>query len=77
MDDRLKPCPFCGGTETAVVGSQYWTGRRNEQISVTIRHWCSVPAEVPGPARGLMEVTRATEEEAIEAWNTRAQPKEI
>jgi len=67
-DSRLLPCPFCGSGETQIQPTLYWTGMRNNVISVTIRHWCKPLGELDGT---LLQVKGKTEEEAIASWNRR------
>lgn len=60
---ELKPCPFCGGkviVEYFPVYAYPWQVIcRNPKLSETNSHTCFVEAD--------------TEQEAIEAWNTRAE----
>ena len=66
--DELKPCPFCQAGKTVTDRKHYWTGMRNELLSVSIKHWCP---QVPGVLPTYIEVRRKTEADAIAAWNTR------
>lgn len=67
-DIVLKPCPFCGGTNTLVRPQHYWTGMRNELISVTITHWCN---KIETPLQSLLQIKGRTVEEAVSLWNNR------
>lgn len=67
-DIHLLPCPFCGAGETQIQPTLYWTGMRNNILSVTIRHWCQPLGAVHGT---LLQVKGKTEEEAIASWNRR------
>ena len=63
---KLKPCPFCGGK--AIIAKITY-GEVNTFYSVTCDNWrCAVATVVPN---------YSDKEEAIEAWNRRAQPGEI
>jgi hypothetical protein len=67
----LKPCPFCGGTDTRVrENGRVWIGMKyGEPSSVSILHWC--PAEPGQPSRVLERVGRDLAS-AVAAWNRRA-----
>lgn len=71
MSIDLKPCPFCGGTDFAIVeNGRVWAGmKHSEPTSVSVRHWC--PATPGQPSRMIERVGR-DEDGAIAAWNTRA-----
>ena len=56
MDEKLKPCPFCGG-------KAYIDGER---------HWWVVVCDACKCRLGENNAEFETKEEAIEAWNTRA-----
>lgn len=71
---ELKPCPFCGGGETIiepVMGT--WNGGHKPQsiICYRLRHFCG---DLVGDkfVYNRMELRARTEEQAIAAWNTRA-----
>jgi transposase-like protein len=66
IDERLLPCPFCGGTEFRIDPSLYWTGMKNTVLSVTVRHWCKEDI-----LRSTINMVGKTEEEAVEKWNSR------
>lgn len=65
----LKPCPFCGSGETQIRESNYWTGTRSTVLSVTVIHWC--PKTDGQPFQTTIQTKGKTEEDAINAWNTR------
>ena len=69
MSDEIKPCPFCGNGSMVIDPKQYWTGMRNQIISVEIRHWCEEGAGVSG---SMIIMLGKTEAEALEKWNRRA-----
>ncbi len=54
--DELKPCPFCGETESLIIDDE-WT------IPAFAIECCEC---------GASTITFDTKEEAIEAWNRRA-----
>lgn len=56
MNDKLKPCPFCGGEKV-----------RFAYLGTTESH--AICCENCGAESNEFD----TEEEAIEAWNTRAE----
>src|SRR5574344_2483038 len=58
MSEELKPCPFCGA-KTALVMDKTWTGQG----------WrCVIKCLGCGASIGV----HPTEEQAVDAWNTRA-----
>ena len=65
----ILPCPFCGGTDTGVVG---WNGGKR-----TVK--CN-PCDIVGPvgytgwtdSRANCAVDTANKNEAIRKWNSRA-----
>lgn len=66
LDERLLPCPFCGGTETRIDELKHWTGMGSIVVSVTIRHFCSEDI-----FKSTIQCRAKTEEEAIVKWNSR------
>lgn len=72
MADKLKPCPFCGGTDIEVRENRlgpYMSGKQGALVSVEIRHWCGGSireGELTFHARGH------NHESARMAWNSRA-----
>lgn len=75
MDEKLLPCPFCGGGETMLhYNTGVWRGVEGygEPISVEVRHWC---ADVEGnPKSRLLALVGRDKETAIAKWNARAKP---
>lgn len=61
MENKLLPCPFCGKTETAI-----WELEGFEPFNCCV--FCDRTEGGCGAAGGFGE----TEDEAIEAWNRRA-----
>ncbi|QOQ37713.1 hypothetical protein PQZ62_gp56 [Klebsiella phage MEW1] len=59
---ELKKCPFCAGGETRIEPNQNWTGMRYKTYSYTLKHNCVY--------RGYIELTRNTENEVVEVWNS-------
>ena len=59
MDNKLKPCPFCGGEDLDVHVGVY-NGRKHESVTITCRD-C------------LGSIYGSTEERAVKDWNTRAE----
>ena len=70
MTDQLKPCPFCGAGITQFDETKHWLGTRYQVIGVTVQHWCDKSTGFTN----FLQIKRKTKEEAIEAWNTRAEP---
>lgn len=64
--EKLKPCPFCNGTNTEIRESVMWTGMQNQILSVSVMHWCDSK-----PYTSFVQLKAGTEEEAIKLWNTR------
>ena len=65
MSEELKPCPFCGGTNTTTYESTFWTGQRSNLIYASIRHWCDNK-----PHGGFIELKAGSHDEARALWNT-------
>ncbi len=62
METKLKPCPFCG-RKAELVRMEYGSG--SVYFGITCENWrCAVASVVPN---------FSYEEEAIEAWNRRAE----
>ena len=59
MADELKPCPFCGGEGCVICGSSFEFGFPSYAVEC---EKC-----------GTVGIVKASEQEAIEAWNTRAE----
>ena len=59
--EELKPCPFCGGEATLLIDGKYGY--------YTFHH----DGRAKCPAAYAHNADYATEAEAIEAWNTRAE----
>lgn len=73
-DVQLLPCPFCGGGSTQIDERRLSPTMQGPGavISVTVRHWCPVPA---GQPTGLnVSMHGRDKDAAIAAWNTRAIP---
>ena len=68
MTEHLKPCPFCGGTETQVREALFWTGMRNDVVSVTVMHWCE---RNEGQPQSHLEIKGRDRESAVRMWNER------
>jgi hypothetical protein len=66
---ELIPCPLCAAGEFRYDERNYWTGRSNQLISVTLRHWC--PQQDGKLPRVTIQVTAKTHEECVQAWNKR------
>lgn len=69
MGKELKPCPFCGGTNTQTSEMTNWTGMRSVLILASVRHWCDNK-----PHGGYIELKAPTHEEARDLWNGRQPP---
>ena len=71
MREELKPCPFCGG-EAEVAEGTYTAWE--EGYSVRCRH-CALTFGASGRLGECYEWSCSfkSEEEAIEAWNRRAE----
>lgn len=85
MNDKLKPCPFCGGK--AVIQIRDDEGNLHDEeyektpwsgLSYTIGHYhednhdCPIASyQIDGGQMGVH--LYATKEEAIKAWNRRAE----
>ena len=70
---ELKPCPFCGGGETRIdPQGQTWRGQGySDPICWRLVHFCK--GILPdGYVTNRMELRARTQEQCIEAWNTRA-----
>jgi hypothetical protein len=67
----VKPCPFCGGSNTKIIlNGQTWTdSRMSDPVSVSVCHWCE---KIPDQPRRMIERIGRDEASAIAAWNMRA-----
>lgn len=61
MSEKLKPCPFCGRTSAVIIHS-------GKYVTVT----CSFSYR----GCGASTACKLTKDDAIEAWNTRADTQE-
>ena len=61
---ELKPCPFCGATDEVMTTRDFWAGAIPAEAEVANQVGCTV-CDIWTPAFD-------TEEEAIAAWNRRA-----
>ena len=61
MQTELKPCPFCGRSDTPVIIQDYVTDR-----------WIVVCASIPNNGCGARTMPKLEPEYAIKAWNRRA-----
>ena len=77
---ELKPCPFCGGTKLKIdqktSSTTKWnseTKRVDKLVVVTVRcNKCHTRGPTTSMYAGFYDSpTKALEEKAIEAWNTR------
>ena len=59
MSSELRPCPFCGGEGCVICGSSFEFGFPSYAVEC---EKC-----------GTVGIVKASEQEAIEAWNTRAE----
>lgn len=66
--DPLLACPFCGAGTTHVTPRNFWTGMRNEVISVEVKHWCE---QTTGLSGSSVTMRAKTEAEAVAKWNKR------
>ena len=66
INKKLKPCPFCNGTNTIVQpGTQIWTGMRyGPPIYYELHHWCT-------DGISWMRLKDKTVEGLIEKWEKR------
>lgn len=72
MEGDLRPCPFCGAGETQYSEqrlSPRMDGKQPALVSAMVRHWC---APAPGVVASHIEFRGRTKEDAITAWNARA-----
>jgi len=69
LDDRLRPCPFCGG-EARVMRLDLDDDAPEGEAVWGVFCMDDLEAEYP---HGHFIDNYATEEEAVEAWNGRAQ----
>ena len=63
MNEKLKPCPFCGQVDTPIIWSKRATGLINWMVS------CDMSGDKTGCGGSCG--ARETKAEAIEAWNRR------
>ena len=66
-EDELRRCPFCGGHNTQIKESVYWTGTRSCILDVTVIHWCN---REPGEPQSILKIMGKTRKDAISKWNT-------
>lgn len=66
IDERAKPCPFCGGPATIV--RWHGGGPLKTMVSCEDAEGLSCPV--------APDVTGKTVEEALDRWNTRAEPSQ-
>ena len=70
---ELKPCPFCKGGETRIEPQgQTWRGQGySDPICWRLVHFCKgiLPDDY---VTNRMELRARTQDQCIEAWNTRA-----
>jgi Lar family restriction alleviation protein len=69
MSDDLKPCPFCGGDKSIICRTDYDGG---DAYAVSCRY-----SDCHGHIFTLGHGYFSTKEEAIAAWNTRADADRI
>ena len=69
MSDDLKPCPFCGGTKSIICRTDYDGG---DAYAVSCRY-----SDCHGHIFTLGHGYFSTKEQAIAAWNTRADADRI
>jgi hypothetical protein len=67
---KLRPCPLCGGKNTRIDESTYWTGMRSEVVSATLRHWCE-PVCGDVFANRTINIRARNEAQATDIWNRR------
>ena len=71
---KLKPCPFCGGAEVRIeAGGQVWRGVKgySDPQYYHLHHNGRIPTG-DGFQTCYVNLRVRSEEEAIAAWNTRA-----
>jgi len=68
--NELKPCPFCGGTETIIQeNGTVWLGTKSsDPISVSVKHWCE---KIEGQPSRPIEIIGRDLRSAIDRWNHR------
>ena len=71
MQTELKPCPFCGNSETPMVVRDLLPD--NDDITFRWRVICSM---FNGDGCGAQTSVRISREKAIKAWNRRANDAE-
>ncbi len=71
MSEELKPCPFCGGSNSEIRdGHKAWLGTRwGTPVSVSVIHWCE---PIQGQPSRMIERIGKDQESAVAAWNLRA-----
>ena len=60
----LRDCPFCNGRQFRLDESNMWTGRSNQLLSVTLRHWCEFK-----PYTSSVAMVGKNIKEVVDQWN--------
>ncbi len=64
---KLKPCRYCGGTNTIIDENTYWTGMRAEVLSYSITHWCE--SQEDDFTKSTIRIRARSEKELERFWN--------